>query len=360
MSQSKGIRNEIILHVGLHKTGTTSIQETLYLENNNQLLEKKGYLYPKCGPSNHSVSIYSIFCNDPTNYHINIRMGYSADEIKYVNEKYLSDLKTEIDDKKLSKLIISGEDISLLSLDNLNALKEHLTSIFSNNIKVIIYVRHPVQWVISTIQQFIKSGRQNYKDALIDMEKNIKSLFVDRIEKFTHVFGREFVNVYSFEEAVLNKFGPVGHFLSVIGMNQNELTEFNIVYANESISLIAVEIISYINEKLPLFRDGKMNELRSNGDINPFLNVKGFKFDIPYGLKEKILEKSREDIEWLKKNWGIDYSTVQIRQIDNFSPDLSEEIIEEIKQACFEVPESLRSLVVEYLQMKLMKNSVGN
>lgn len=153
----------------------------------------------------------------------------------------------------------------------------------------------------------------------------------------------------------MNEFGPLGHCLSVLGMNHNEITEFNIVYANQSISLIAGEIISYINEKLPLFKDGKMNELRSNGDINPFLNVKGFKFDIPYSHKEKILENSREDIEWLKKNWGIDYSTVQIRRTDNFNPYLSDEIIEEIKQACFEVSESLRSLVLEYLQMKLME-----
>lgn len=175
MSLTTGIRNEIILHVGLHKTGTTSIQETLFLDLNNKLLEKKGYLYPNCWPSNHSVSIYSAYCDDPANYHINIRMGYSADQIKYVNEKYLSDLKIEIDEKKLSKLIISGEGISMLSLDNLNALKKHLNSIFSNEIKVIIYVRQPVQWAISTIQQFIKSGRQNYRDALIEMEKILKT-----------------------------------------------------------------------------------------------------------------------------------------------------------------------------------------
>lgn len=62
------------------------------------------------------------------------------------------------------------------------------------------------------IKQFIKNGRQNYKDALI-----------------------------------LNELGPVGHFLSAIGMNHDEITEFNIVYANQSISLIAGEIVSQIN-----------------------------------------------------------------------------------------------------------------
>ncbi|NRF95759.1 hypothetical protein HQN89_33575 [Paenibacillus frigoriresistens] len=348
-------RNEIILHVGLHKSGSSSIQETLFLKKNNFELEKMGYLYPKCWQPNHSMAIYSAFCDDPTKYHGNIRLGYSAAQLNNLNKNNLIDLMNEIAESKFSKLIISGEDISLLSLDNLNELKKYLTSICTYQIKVIIYVRHPVYWAISSIQQFIKNGRQNYNDALLQMDEIIGNLFVDRIDKFVHVFGRESVNVYSFEEAILNELGPVGHFLSAIGIDDDDLSKFNIVNANQSISLIAGEIISYINEKLPLFRDGKLNEHRSNGDTNPFVNIKGSKFDIPFSNKKKIWEKSYDDIQWLKNNWDIDYSNVKIIQTDDFNSGLSEEIIEDIHQASFEVSEKLRDLVLEYLQVKLKK-----
>ncbi|MFC5528996.1 hypothetical protein [Cohnella yongneupensis] len=352
MNDHKENNNEVILHVGLHKTGTTSIQETFFLNDNNRRLEDKGYIYPKCWTANHSASVYSAFCDDPTQYHANIRSGASADQIKYNNERYLKDLKKELEERGLSKLIVSGEDISLLSLDNLNALKAYLIAVHSNKIKVMIYVRDPLHWAISTIQQFIKNGRQNYQSALALMKQSIGNLFEDRIGKFMHVFGSENVRVYSFEEAVVHDYGPVGHFLSVIGMNPEDIAEFNIVKANESISLIAGEIISYINERMPFFIDGKMNEDRANGDIYPFMNVKGSKFDIDYTNKQILLENSQSSIEWLKKNWGIDYSSSEVLSTEPLNSKLSEERIEEIVRASMEVSATLKNLAIEYIQIK--------
>lgn len=152
--------DEVILHVGLHKTGTTSIQQTLFSDENNKLLENKNYIYPKCWYSNHSAPVHSAFCDFPEEYHINIRKGYSIQEIKSINEKNLNRFKKEIAEKEQSKLIISGEGISKLSFGNLNVLKEYLTSVFTSEvkIKVLIYVRNPVSCYVSTIHQKIKGG----------------------------------------------------------------------------------------------------------------------------------------------------------------------------------------------------------
>ncbi|WP_338552544.1 hypothetical protein [Paenibacillus sp. KS-LC4] len=353
MSFDKGKEKEIFLHVGLHKTGTTSIQDTLHVDHNNKLLESKGYLYPKCWPSNHSIPIYSSFCDDPTAYHIHIRNGYTADQIASLNERYLNELQAEIDERKLTSLILSGEDISLLSVNNLSVYKEYLSTIFTDNIKVMIYVRSPLEWTVSAIQQFVKTGRESYKNAAAHFEKIIENLFVNRIDKFVHVFGKESVNVYSFEEAVLDKFGLVGHFLSTIGMSDKEISNVHLVTANESISLIAGDIISYINEKMPLFREKNLlGEQRSDGDIRPLWRIKGPKFDIPYFDKQRILELSRNDRAWLKKNWGIDYTSVEVLQTSVLNYELSNEKVEEIKQAALELSPILRSLVLEYLSAK--------
>src|SRR5689334_22540831 len=128
--------DEVILHVGLHKTGTSSIQETLFSEKNNQLLEKKDYIYPKSWYSNHSIPIYSAFCDDPEGYYENSRKGYSIAEIKTINEQYFEGLETELAEREQSKLIISGEDISLLSVVNLNAFKTYLISLSANDITI--------------------------------------------------------------------------------------------------------------------------------------------------------------------------------------------------------------------------------
>ncbi|MGZ7160613.1 MAG: hypothetical protein ACXVHR_09070, partial [Methanobacterium sp.] len=128
--------NEVILHVGLHKTGTSSIQETLFSEINNKLLEKKDYLYPKSWYLNHSIPIYSAFCDDPEGYYENSRKGYSIAEIKNINERYLEGLETELTEREQTKLIISGEDISMLSLVNLHALKTYLMSLSINDVTI--------------------------------------------------------------------------------------------------------------------------------------------------------------------------------------------------------------------------------
>lgn len=350
---------EVILHVGLHKTGTTSIQNTLFEEVNNKLLEKKDYLYPKSLFSNHSVPIYSAFCDYPEKYHINFKKGYNLAEIKGINERNLVRLKTEITEREQSKLIISGEDISLLSIDNLNALKKYVKSITSNDvmIKVIIYVRNPISWSASSIQQYIKGGA-TYQNSIKSIKNTLKNLFKNRIDKFVQVFGKNYLNVYSFEEAVAHKYGLVGHFLSKLGFNNNEICKFNIKRANESISLIAGDILSFINEKIPMIKDGKLHEKRSFGDYIPFLYIKGPKFDIPYYVKKELFVNCQEDINWLKENFGINYS--QIPQASQINYKFTNEIIMDMKLV-YSNPQlsiPLRSLFLEYLQ-KQQKNQTN-
>ena len=101
-----GVISEIFLHVGLHKTGTTSIQNTLFSKMNSKFLEDNGYLYPKHWPSNHSIPLYSSFCNHPEKYHINIKKEQGIEEIKKINKEYFYSLKKEIKKTNYSKLII--------------------------------------------------------------------------------------------------------------------------------------------------------------------------------------------------------------------------------------------------------------
>lgn len=67
----------IYIHMGLHKTGTTTLQTLLSC--NKEILRKQGFCYPISSlfTINQSIPIYSAFCNSPENYHINIRQKLS-------------------------------------------------------------------------------------------------------------------------------------------------------------------------------------------------------------------------------------------------------------------------------------------
>lgn len=335
--------NEIILHVGLHKTGTSSIQHTLY--KNRKFLIKQGFLYPSCWGANHSIPVYSIFCDNPVKYPMNIKDGLSHDEIKEKNNMYLDEFKKEVIKSTCKKIIISGEDISMLTIDNLNKLRLFLLPI-TENIKVILYVRHPVNWAVSAIQQKLKGGF-TYTQSFSQVSRNVGKM-KDNINKFINVFSEKQLEVYEFEDAA--KQGLIKHFLNSIGCTH--IDEINTFTQNVSMSLIGADILNYINEKAPMIINGVLNKKRLKQDFKSILNIRGPKFDIPLNDKNEIVQKSLDNIKWFKEKWGIEYKT-KLEPSQQLNYTLTDEIVNDIKKAYWQVPDHLKGLIMEYLADKL-------
>ncbi len=256
--------HEIILHVGLPKTGTTSIQETLFLHDNNVFLIEQGYLYPECWPVNHSLAIYSAFCDHPDKYELNIYQGLNQDEIKVANKNYLDTLVSWTKEIPHKKLIISGEDISSLTDNNLFLLRQYLESLYTPKpiIKVFLYVRNPVDWAESGIQELMKYN-QTKQDAINYYKNILNNHLSSTLDKLINIFGREYVKITSFEKAITHNHGIVGHFLMSIGFNKNHLSNIKYIKSNERISQIALDIIVYINENSTFLKDGYLHRTGS-------------------------------------------------------------------------------------------------
>jgi len=138
-------------------------------------------------------------------------------------------------------------------------LRNYFSSTYGNQIKfnIILYVRNPISRSVSGIQQNIKAGGTEQSALKIILNPQ-KHYFQNRIEKFTQVFGSKSVKVYSYEEAVEHEFGPVGHFLSLLNLNNDEIGKFHYVRSNESMSMLGVKFVSYLNMKIPIIKDGKL------------------------------------------------------------------------------------------------------
>ena len=350
IDKQKRMISEIFLHVGLHKTATTSIQKTLSFYNNKKFLENNNYIYPTCWPVNHSIPLYSTFCDHPEKYHINIKKGYEINKIKKVNKEYLDELEDEINNTSYSKLIISGEDISLLTINNLLNLKNYFLSTFGEQIKfnVMIFVRNPVLRAVSEIQEFIKNGLTE-QTAIKYALKVGGSVFQNRIEKFIKIFGINSVKVHSFEEAIKHEFGPVGYFLSLLNITNDEITKFSYKKDNEGLSIFGAKFLSYVNEKIPPIVNGKRNENRYPTDIAPIFNICGSKYNISSNHKKTIFENSRSDIHWLRKNFGINYSFPILNECQN-NFEITDEIIYDIKNTSPILSDQFKILLIEFIQ----------
>lgn len=347
---------EVILHVGLNKTGTSSIQSTLYNEDNNRLLLKEGILYPRCWQqTNHGNILLSPFSTKPETVGPNkFPKILSKEEIEKKDKLNLEKFEAALSKCTADKVIISGEVISSISRKNIQNLKNYLLDIGLNQakFKVMIYTRNPVTWAVSTIQQQFKYGDQ-YSTVLDKRKKqDLPTLFQDKIGKFVDIFGKESVYVYPFEEARTHEMGMVGHFLEELNVDKKVIKDMKQIRTNESTSMFTGEFLTFINDRIPLIINGKQNENRHISDHQPLLKIRGDKFDIPLEEKKKIASVAKHDIGWLKKTYGIDYSYENLKKTKKYENiDTSFKDIEKIYPS---LTKTMRDSLVEFMKNKLV------
>ena len=92
---SGGTLKELILHVGFHKTATSSFQATCV--KNRELLADQGIYYPSFSLvnkviNNHSAPIASLFTKDPSSLRVNVTQGH---------EREVDQVRTQFDQTSL-------------------------------------------------------------------------------------------------------------------------------------------------------------------------------------------------------------------------------------------------------------------
>lgn len=294
---------KIILHFGLPKTGTTTIQNVFH-GNREFLLAQEATLYPSLAP-NLTTPLCTIFQNDPRKHIANKTAGFTTEEIAARRKNYLSSLDAEISSREWSTLLLSAEGISNLSASEIAKLREWGEK-YSSDWTVLMCVRHPVDYVRSVIQQLMKGG-----DTLQQLyEKPPMPNYRGKISNAISVFGRENVRVFDFNAAVKSVGGIVGTFAAQAGLSvtSGDFLASRAVRDNESLSLEAVRILDSLNRRRPRF----VSDIRAPRRPNPgqelayISRIEGWKFDMPNSAKENIRLRGREDVVWLNETFGLD------------------------------------------------------
>lgn len=277
----------IFLHIGLHKTGTSTIQDNLLL--NRKSLYEMGYLYPefvdgKTILSNHSIPFCSMFCDDPSNYHINMQRGNTTPEFfDVLHKNFVEQLTEQIRFFPGEKMIISGEDIASLNQKALQSFKDLLISLTCAEVKIIIVivVRNPVDWVSSMVQQMIKGG------TLILERNNIpwnyyQSYFENVFNSFPLVFGEDAVKYCRFEDLIQTNSDLFEGFLNLldVDMDCHAIQHQEEEITNRSLSYESAMIINCLSRNHPRFINKQMNPLYKGALIKNLIQVPGLKFNL--------------------------------------------------------------------------------
>lgn len=321
---------ELILHIGLHKTASSSIQETL--ANNVSLLNQNGLNFPIFrGPENqslcnHSVPIQNIFRSDPQSYNMNIVNNWHTND---THEFYKRQLISFM--QKPNTLLLSGEDISSLTLQEFKALKRFFDGY---RIRVIAFIRDSYSYHCSATQQRVKGGFECFDDPKV--EKKSK-----RISDLKKVFpDTEF---YSFKEACHFKGGPVRFFLELINCN---IKNIDLVKTNEGVSFHSVRLLNYINVNEPAIIDGLPNPSRADF-IPQDIRFDDSKFLLTKQELGKIIDAIKlEDIA-LEKETNLQLSPGHYETKEIFVPKASDII--QLMRYSLSQPKPIRKFINEYL-----------
>ncbi len=294
---------KIVLHIGLPKTGTTTIQNVLHADR-DFLLAEEAALYPSLAP-NLSTALGTIFRDDPSKQRANKVAGLTPEEMAARGRRYLNSLDEEISSGGWDTLLLSAEGVCNLSASEMARLREWGEK-YSTEWVVLVCVRHPVDWTRSVIQQLLKRG----KTLRHLYEKPPLPNYRLRISKAMNVFGGENVRVFDFESAIRGEGGIVKAFTQQAGLSASsgELLASRTGRYNESLSLEAARVLDSMNRQRPILVGNARAPRRAGPgrELAYIRRIKGRKFDVPEWVKEDVRSLSREDVGWLNETFGLD------------------------------------------------------
>lgn len=279
----------LILHIGQHKTGTTTIQNTLF--SNRAALNTHGFDY-LATLANHSKPMRNI-CEQR---HFVRRQGFSVQEAELQRVDSLRDVLQQISATSLD-FIISAELLSTLSRPSIEQLRDDFAPHFDDFL-VVGYVRPPRSLTNSWAQQRLKRGL-SLEEMLSGGAPAPRYRFM--FEKWLDLFGVDSVRLRLFHPSTLKEQNLLIDFADVIGFPLEVVRQLPNSLKNPSLGMKAGNLLSVINDVMS--RQGLDRQVRTTyvARIRRFIDtLPGASYRLPHSIEGQILDGCRADIAWME------------------------------------------------------------
>ena len=302
---------QLILLAGLHKTATTSIQQTCAA--NLPLLKNAGFDYPFLQhegkwESNHSRLINGLFRREPHKHGLQSQFTMNAAPGPGAQARLREKFATSI--ANAQRLLIVAENVSLFDVDELQLMKDWFQQ-QGTQVRMMCHVRHLSGWFNSMVAQRVTGLMRMTIEAGVEEFRRHGSIVRGRIETLRQVFpDTEF---YSHERAAQHRQGPVGLYFQNVGFEPPVQMRF--VRANEGRSDCATRVLSIINEKFGQFKaDGSSNPAYYSGPAVDRLlgEVGGGKFRLRRPEVLPVVDLLEADNQWLRESLGEEFHDARL------------------------------------------------
>ncbi len=294
----------IFLHVGPPKTGSTTIQTTLF--KSRKTLRHHGYVLPG---SERNQKYLTRHLRDPQ------KSNYT---------EYMENFTKTIVKFPRHSVIVSDENLGS-NLKNLVRVANYLKSI-SRDLKIIVYVRHPVLHAISRMQQKIR----NHSLTIAEADASVEPFdFRELLDAACTMVGRANVIVSELDRSTLIDGDLRSDFLKRIGYT-GPIEDVPIRIKNEAISMPAALLADAITR---LIREG-----RKPYGINLRM-IPGAKFCIGESAIARLTQASDDQIKWLRDNFQLNLRSQAIEARREHSTYFQAETIAAIGSLIYDLSE---------------------
>jgi len=294
-----------LLHIGLEKTGTTSIQSALY-EHFRELRRIGVYVPVSMGKRHDAILMYSA----PKIRLSDLLAGKKIDdaELYELNEGFagvLREVRAEAE-KDCDLVVFSHECLSsrVRSLGEIEQLHAVLNGVF-DDVEVLVYLRDQYEYLLSLYTEAVKADTWTDFDRWVDDFDYMELDYYSFISNWRRVFGEENVTVRVFDKQRLLGGDVVRDFLSVIGAD--EFFDWAPVRRNTSIGERAVELCKLINKIFPLYLPGGRRSFANRmlkKIVRALPEKKPFSLSVNYShLRKEISEKYSDSNVMVEKEF---------------------------------------------------------
>ena len=285
----------IILHFGMIKTGSSSIQATL--AKNAASMSNSNIYYPIASYVDHNGILTTAFSQKPRRVHKLKEISRSAFEEK--KAKQLIRLDKLLKAHQGRDILLSSEVVASLRFDELKNFYLWLKN-YTDDITAVAYVRSPATHLASAFQQQVKGGLKKSFDL-----HNCYPYYKHTIEKFDSLFGKENVQLWQFNPASFPEGGVVTDFCQRLGIN---MPLNAIVRVNEGLSLPAISLLYAYSKLGQGIGSGKNVRKEYQLLVKAVSQLQGEKLQFSARLIRQTLRPHRDDIAWVEARLGTPFS----------------------------------------------------
>lgn len=347
---------KIYLHIGSDKTGSTAIQHTLH--NNRQKLSELSYIY---ADGLHHYLLAAYFSQQPLDLdYFRVRIeSFDLEKVKSEATQFVSSLSQRIESATEKYLILSYEGFTGLTETEFRELKAYLNR-YSDDIEVVYYLRPPLSYAPSAVSERIKFGMPSW-----EVHPPV-TYYRPRLTILANVFGKDKLNLRSFNRKALLNSDVVADFINQVGLEPTSIdakpeiktTGSNTALTEEAI-LIGDEIIRLLDRKGP--KGAEFNK----HFLSTLEKIDGDKFVLSELQQEIIKRATAHDVAYIRTEFGLDIADDKKRARNSKAPkkmsrhtahSLAKIIIDNVLPE-FEFIKNLK--VDDYPDEKVIKKAIG-